>query len=126
MYGNNYFSTWPTYNTPQMQTPQQTPAIADDRIFVPSELAAKSYIMAPNSFVRLWDSSQPVFYECRTDPSGRSYPMEVYEYKRREQQTAPAAQNNTDYSAAIEKLARRIEKLENTRYVTTEEKEYDE
>lgn len=111
MYGNNYFSGWqtPTYNVPQV--PQQIPQPTQD-IFVPSAAAAEAYIVAPNCAVRLWDSNMKTFYIRRTDQSGRSFPMETYDFNRREPQTAPAAVQNTDYSAEIKALTQRIERLE--------------
>lgn len=68
------YQNYPTYQNYQPKT--------DDRIWVQSELAAESYLVAPNSFVRLWDSNLPCFYEKRTDVSGRPLPMEKYEYKK--------------------------------------------
>lgn len=53
----------------------------DERIWVTSQQAAESYIVAANNFIRLWDSSQPRFYEKAADFTGRPMAMKVYEYK---------------------------------------------
>lgn len=93
------------------QAPQQQST--DERIWVSSPAAADAYLMAPNSFVRLWDSSRPVFYEKRSDASGRPY-MEVYEYSRKDmqaQEKAPA----TDYTDRFKSIEERLSALERSR-----------
>ena len=99
MYGfqNNYFNQ---------------PA-ADERIWVQNQTAAEAYLMAPNSFVRLWDANQPVFYEKRSDVTGRPMPLEIYEYAKRKPIEAPLTNNATvDYQKELEALQRRVEALE--------------
>lgn len=82
----------------------------DERIWVQGRNSAEAYLVAPNSFVRLWDSNEPVFYEKRADASGRPYPMDAYEYKRMDTQVVtPQAK---DYSDEIESLKARISALE--------------
>lgn len=116
-YGNPYgmFGTntlFPQNYPQQAQIPQQNPSGTED-LFVPSETAAEAYLVAPGCFVRLWDSSKPVFYEKRADASGRQYPMEVFEYTRRSQQAAPAqAAPAVDYGEVIRQLDARIKALE--------------
>lgn len=93
------------------QAPQQQST--DERIWVSSPAAADAYLMAPNSFVRLWDSSRPVFYEKRSDASGRPY-MEVYEYSRKDmqaQEKTPA----TDYTDRFKSIEERLSALERSR-----------
>ena len=63
------------------QQPQMMPQ-QEEIIYVPNQQAAESYLMAPNSFVRLWDAQLPRFYEKRTDPQGRPFPMDVYEFQK--------------------------------------------
>lgn len=60
-------------------TPINTPQ--DERIWVQNETSAEAYLLAPNGFVRLWDSSQPRFYEKSADCTGRPMPLKVFEYK---------------------------------------------
>lgn len=112
------------YQAPQYQQPtysqnlgatQMSLANQDERIWVQGEGAAQAYLVAPNSFVRLWDSQSPVFYEKRADQSGRPY-METYEYKRKDQQTPsreiPQSVPSVDYEEKIKALEARIEALE--------------
>ncbi|MCQ2507286.1 MAG: hypothetical protein MJ097_00695 [Dorea sp.] len=91
----------------------QNGASQDDKIFVQGELSAQAYLVAPNSFVRLWDSTQNVFYEKRADQTGRPY-MEVYEYKKRDNLTAQPVSNNShaiDYEDKINALSKEISTL---------------
>lgn len=95
---------------PQMM---QSAGTVDDRIFVQGELAAQAYLVAPNSFVRLWDSTQNIFYEKRADASGRPY-MEVYEYKKRDNLTTQGiseSRNTIDYDNKINALSVEISTL---------------
>ena len=114
------------YQNPQYQIPafnQMSPSQAsvtsqDERIWVQGEGAAQAYLVAPNSFVRLWDSQAQVFYEKRADQSGRPF-MDVFEYKRRgSQEPSEAVSKPTqaiDYSEKINALEARIEALEGGR-----------
>lgn len=108
---------------PLMQT--QMPGTSDDRIFVQGELAAQAYLVAPNSFVRLWDSTSNTFYEKRADASGRPY-MEAYEYKLKTQekvtQTVPDQTDKIDYMEKINALEKRIMVLEKKGSVTNDAK----
>lgn len=100
------------YVQPQMQVPT-----LDERIWVQNENAADAYLVAPGSFVRLWDANNNLFYEKRTDATGRPLPMDVYEYNLRQAQTATEKAKNDDATIALqnqlEALQRRIEVLEN-------------
>lgn len=64
------------------ETPPPAPA-PDERIWVQGEVAAASWPVTANGFVRLWDSTAHVFYEKRADAQGKPLPLEVYDYKRR-------------------------------------------
>ena len=66
---------------PQMAPVPQIAPVQEETLYVPNEQAAESYLMAPNSFVRLWDANLPVFYEKRTDQQGRPFPMKKYSYQ---------------------------------------------
>lgn len=70
---------------------QQNNVNQEERIFVSNQQAAESYIVAANGFVRLWDSSQPRFYEKSADCTGRPMTMKIYEYK--EVSAMPEVQN---------------------------------
>lgn len=114
-------------NNYQQYTQAQTinPALAaanqgnmqDERIWVPSAAAAEAFPVAANSFVRLWHSTQPIFYEKSADAIGRPSPLIAYEYKilgtDTEQQTQQIqAVNTLDYEQRIKSLEERIEALE--------------
>lgn len=76
MLGHNpFYQNYPQNNL------QQNNAARDERIFVSNQQAAEAYIVAANSFVRLWDSSQPRFYEKTADYTGRPMAMRIFEYK---------------------------------------------
>lgn len=123
MFGNNY-----PYYQPQMlpinapyypqiqnqqapmmpQQPAQQPQAAqmpqDERIWVQGEGAAMAYLVAPGSFARLWDSTQPVFYEKQADASGRPLPMAVYDYTRRGGQPQQAQPDGERLKAMEERI----------------------
>ena len=114
-----YF-TYPTfqqgYQQPVYQQPTPQPA-QDNRIFVQNKTAADAYLMAPNSFVRLWDSGRNVFYEKRSDNMGRPA-MEAFEYRRITQETASFSQDSTadgnSYNEQIKTLEARISAIESS------------
>lgn len=72
-FGNNF-------NQQMFNTPTPAPSV-DERIWVTNQQAAEAYLVAANSFVRLWDSSQPRFYEKSADCTGRPMAMKIFEYK---------------------------------------------
>lgn len=119
-YNNQNYQQMQQYQTqPQQYQPQQIQQQQtqnqDERIWVQGEESAKAYLVAPNSFVRLWDSSEMRFFEKRADASGKPY-MEVYEYKLRGS-NAPNigvanANDAVDYMKEIDALKQRIEALE--------------
>lgn len=93
----------------QMNQPvQQQPTNPDERIWVQGEGAAQAYLVAPNGFVRLWDSTAPVFYEKRADQTGKPY-MEVFEYTRKGAQAPNPESKRTDADNVIEKQLKSLE-----------------
>ena len=101
-YGNQLLNQ-PLQN--MQQFPQQ-----DERIWVQGIEGANAYLVAPNSFVRLWDSQQNLFYEKRTDASGRPY-TEIFEYSKKNEQK-PQVAVPSSYDSQIEELEKRITALE--------------
>lgn len=81
---NPYYQNFQNYQPQNFQPnyQQNIQSTKDEVLYVPNEQAAEAYLMAPNSFVRLWDAQLPRFYEKRTDPQGRPFPMEKYEYHK--------------------------------------------
>ena len=64
----NYFPTnyQPMYSAQNYQQPQQQ----NNLIWVQGEAGAKSYMVAPNQTVQLWDSEAQVIYLKSADASG--------------------------------------------------------
>ena len=91
---NSYFPAgyqpmyYPTQNQQQFQNqPQvQAPPINNSIIWVQGEAAAKSYPIAPNSSVPLWDSEANVIYIKSADMSGMPS-IKILDYTMRD--TAP-------------------------------------
>ena len=99
----------PQYNYPQSQPRQGG---TDERIWVQGEAGANAYIVAPNSFVRLWDSQKPIFYEKHTDSSGRPV-TEVYEYSKKATPTESVAEiDQPNFKEQLDALERRISNIE--------------
>ena len=61
-------------------------------IWVQGEAGAKSYLVAPNNTVQLWDSEDQVIYLKSADASGMPS-MKILDYKIREQNPQSGAQN---------------------------------
>jgi len=96
---------------PQMPVQQQQNGI----IWVQGEAGAKSYLVAPNTTVQLWDSEAQTIYLKSADASGMPT-MKILDYTIRDQggQTAPSViQDHADYVTRDEfsALADRVEKL---------------
>ena len=77
----------PQYQAPVMQTQQQAPQ--NGLIWVQGEQAAKSYLVAPNSTVQLWDSEEKVIYLKSADASGMPS-MKILDYTIRGGESAQA------------------------------------
>lgn len=108
--------------------PTQMSASNDERIWVSNRNAAEAYLVAPNGFVRLWDSSRNLYYEKRADASGRPY-METFEYKRisdnQPNQDIVPEDSKNDYAEQIKALESRISALENRRVKTNAKSDAD-
>lgn len=97
-YVPNYQPIYPMYQ-PNYQQPQQPPQQPvqpvqsnSSIIWVQGEAGAKSYLVAPNNTVQLWDSERQTIYLKSADASGMPS-MKVLDYTIRESQpaNAPAA-----------------------------------
>lgn len=90
----------------QMQQAQQNTGMQQGIIWVQGEAAAKSYLIAPNSTVPLWDSEDKIIYLKSADPAGMPS-MKVLEYKIRgeeEPKPAPEYVTKADFDALAEKV----------------------
>lgn len=129
-YFNGYPATYTPYYTPvtPVQVPQQqnNTNVQSGLIWVQGEAGAKSYLVAPNSTVQLWDSEAQVIYLKSADASGMPS-IKVLDYTIREsnRNTANSApnvvnENSSNYatkdeiravSAQIEVLRDRLDGL---------------
>lgn len=91
---NNYFPQYypqfqPVINT-QIPQPSQTQQVQNTNIiWVSGEAGAKSYLVAPNTTVQLWDSEAQVIYLKSADASGMPS-MKIIDYTIRN--AAPTTQ----------------------------------
>lgn len=90
LYNNGFPATYQNpymqqYQYPQMQqpTPQQAPQTNSNLIWVQGEAGAKSYLVAPNTTVQLWDSEKQCIYLKSADASGMPS-MKVLDYTIRD------------------------------------------
>ena len=113
---NNGFNFYQPMRQPmmpqQMQQQVMPQQVQEETLYVPNEQAAEAYLMAPNSFVRLWDANQPVFYEKRTDPQGRPFPMEKYTYSKAQNEPVKEQNSLADQFVTREEFNALIAKLE--------------
>lgn len=108
LYNNGYPAT---YVNPYAQNYQ--PAQNSGIIWIQGEAAAKSYLVAPNTSVALWDSESQTVYIKSADASGMPS-MKILDYTIRETgQPSPAAVPAADYAtkADIDALKGQIESL---------------
>lgn len=124
----NYQNYQPMNSYPQSMnnssTPTQNPG---GIIWVLGEAGAKSFLVAPNTTVQLWDSEEQTIYLKSADASGMPS-MKILDYKIRENgsgNNAPLASlngsNSNDYitreefHAFEEKIAKRLDSVSEKR-----------
>ena len=108
---NNYFPMG--YQTPYQSQPQfpvsnqyaQSPNVSSTGtngiIWVQGEAGAKSYLVAPNTTVQLWDSESQTIYLKSADASGMPS-IKTLDYTIRDtQNNAPAVMNQPDLSKFV-------------------------
>lgn len=86
-YNNGFPMNYPQYYYPQPQQMQQQVQASQPQqnsiIWVQGEAGAKSYLVAPNTTVQLWDSEDQVIYLKSADASGMPS-IRTLDYKVRE------------------------------------------
>ena len=87
-YNNGFPMTYQQYY-PQYQPPVQQPQNSGI-IWVQGEAGAKSYLVAPNSTVQLWDSESQTIFLKSADASGMPT-MKVLDYTIRDQAKNPVS-----------------------------------
>lgn len=97
----NYFPT--TYQTPAYYPPQAQPTqptqtqTASEFRWVQGESGAKSYLVAPNQTVTLWDSESHTIYLKSADSMGMPS-MKILDYTIRGESPAVSTMPQTDYA----------------------------
>ena len=122
-YYNGFPATYqPVYQAPVIQTQPQTQQ-QNGIIWVQGEQAAKSYLVAPNTTVQLWDSEEKVIYLKSADASGMPS-MKILDYTIRGDAAAqaPAAEYATkDDLKALEEKIRDLETRRRANRLTKED-----
>ena len=130
-YNGGFPATYQPMYQPQQYQPMQTQApqnAGNGLIWVQGEQAAKSYLVAPNSTVQLWDSEEKVIYLKSADASGMPS-MKVLDYTIRGDantvQPAPVAEFATkeDLKALEDKIRDIREEMAGRRRVSRLTKE---
>ena len=129
-YYNGFPATYQPYYTQvtpvQQQQQSVQPSVQNSRIWVQGEAGAKSYLVAPNNTVDLWDSEAPVIYIKSADPSGLPG-IKILDYTVRDTSKTPSntfpsngGENVTGYATKdeiealngeIKALKKKIDKL---------------
>lgn len=120
-YNNGYPATYqpmfyqPQFPSYQQGTQAQQQTSNSNLIWVQGEAGAKSYLVAPNTTVQLWDSEKQCIYLKSADASGMPS-MKILDYTIREAAQpaqAPAFTNSPDYvtKAEFEQMSGQIAAL---------------
>jgi hypothetical protein len=105
-YNNGFPVGYQNYFQQPIQQPIQQQNNASSIIWVQGLAGAKSYLVAPNTTVQLWDSEEQVIYLKSADATGMPT-MKVLDYTIREQANAPTVQSElieTDFATKKELL----------------------
>lgn len=110
LYNNGYPATYPQIYQPVYQQPQQNQQ-QSGIIWVQGEAGAKSYLVAPNNTVQLWDSETQTIYLKSADASGMPS-MKILDYKIREGNTTAPAPETYATKADLDALQQKIADLQ--------------
>ena len=109
---NNSYQYYPMANYQQLMP--QTPNYQNGIIWVQGEAGAKSYLVAPNTTVALWDSEDKVIYLKSSDASGMPS-IKTLDYTIRENgSTTPNFVPNSDFITKddISRIESRLDAVE--------------
>lgn len=99
-YNNGFPMTYQQYYPTQPNAYQTQPTQSNGIIWVQGEAGAKSYLVAPNNTVQLWDSESQTIYLKSADASGMPS-MKILDYKIRNsepaQMASPVSEDNRNY-----------------------------
>lgn len=110
---NNYFpTTYQPYYPTQMSVAPTQPTQNTGIIWVQGEAGAKSYLVAPNNTVPLWDSETQTIYLKSADASGMPS-MKVIDYTVRDVLPQKPTQSTATYvtKEEFEKLRAEVQKI---------------
>ena len=108
---------------PTQQVSTQAPQTMNNLIWVQGEAGAKSYLVAPNNTVQLWDSERQVIYLKSADASGMPS-MKILDYTIRgnEQHSIPVIDSTSveyvtkeEFSTIVEKMQAQLDKVLNSK-----------
>lgn len=115
-YQQMYYPNQQMIQQPQVQQPQQNQQ-SNGIIWVQGEAGAKSYLVAPNTTIQLWDSENQVIYLKSADASGMPS-MKILDYTIRDNEQNQNNLNNQvefatreDFNSLTKKLKELEEKL---------------
>ena len=97
-YSNNFPINYQPYYS---QIGQQAQTPSSNMIWVQGEAGAKSYLVAPNSTVTLWDSESHTIYLKSADAMGMPT-MKVLDYEIRDPQRAQSISAQSDFATKDE------------------------
>lgn len=103
-----YFNGFPATYQPMVYQPPQQQTNSSGIIWVQGEAAAKSYLVAPNTTVQLWDSEEKVIYLKSADASGMPS-IKILDYTIRGDEEKPAMEYAT--KDELKALADKIKSL---------------
>lgn len=124
---NSMYQGYPlSYQQLQVPTPQPQPMQNTNIVWVQGEAGAKSYLVAPNTTVQLWDSENPVIYLKSADASGMPS-MKILDYTVRgasEPRTSITERKDdfvthTELRDLEDRLTRTIEELKEVKHEST-------
>lgn len=127
-YSNPYYPNLQQYQQPNFQqVSYQQPAQQNSGIiWVQGEAGAKSYMVAPNNTVQLWDSESQVIYLKSADSSGMPS-MKIIDYTIRNE---PQIKEQVSYATKddifllnqqIEILKKKVEGMTNESFIQSNE-----
>lgn len=126
---NNGFPAGYQYMMPTPQTPQYAPipqapqapqaSPQSSLVWVQGEAGAKSYLVAPNTTVQLWDSEAQTIYLKSADASGMPT-MKILDYTIREQggqnmptlmqDSLPEYVTKSEFEAFVDKIQKQLKR----------------
>ena len=117
-YNNMFPMNYQQYQPQYIQQPTNNNGV----IWVQGEAGAKSYLVAPNTTVQLWDSENPVIYLKSADASGMPT-MRIIDYTFRDapKQTTTEYITREEFEEFENRIKKQLEKPSRSREVKSNE-----